>query len=91
VSPAARESRTVHLLLAGTALAMAVLRLPAPAVSDVVTAPLLGATAALAAVVIGRPMAIADLRAFLDAFDPALLGVATPEMDTAVHLVGQAG
>jgi len=40
---------------------------------------------------IGRPMAIADLRPFLDAFDPALLGVATPEMDTAVHLVGQAG
>ena len=40
---------------------------------------------------IGRPMAIADLRAFLDAFDRALLGVATPEMDTAVHLVGHAG
>jgi diguanylate cyclase (GGDEF)-like protein len=54
VSPDARESRTVHLLLAGTALVMAVLRLVVPAVSDVVTAPLLGATAALAAVVVLR-------------------------------------
>ena len=40
---------------------------------------------------IGRPMPMADLRAFLDGFDPALLGSPLPEMDTAVHLVGQAG
>lgn len=39
---------------------------------------------------LGRPMDLADLRPFLDAFDPGLFDT-TPEMDTDVHLVGQAG
>jgi hypothetical protein len=81
VSTAARESRTVHLFFAGTALVMAVqLR----ALRDTRCRYVQGW-------LIGRPMAIADLREFLDAFDPALLGVTTPKMDTSVHLVGQAG
>jgi hypothetical protein len=54
VSTAARESRTVHLLLAAIALVMAVLRLVAPAHSGVVSAPLLGVASALAAVVVFR-------------------------------------
>jgi diguanylate cyclase (GGDEF)-like protein/PAS domain S-box-containing protein len=40
---------------------------------------------------IGRPMPMEDLRAYLDAFDPALLDTTSPELDTAVHLVGHAG
>ncbi len=54
MSAAGRESRTVHVLLAGIALVMAVLRLGAPAVAAVVTAPLLGVASALAATVILR-------------------------------------
>jgi EAL domain-containing protein (putative c-di-GMP-specific phosphodiesterase class I) len=38
---------------------------------------------------LGRPMPAADLPAFLDAFDPAVLD--PREMDTGVHLVGQGG
>ena len=41
---------------------------------------------------LGRPMPIGDLPAFLDAFDPAVLeGEWAPEMDLGVHLVGRAG
>ena len=49
-----RGSWTVILLLAVIALVMAVLRLAAPAVSGVVTSPLLGVASALAALVVFR-------------------------------------
>ncbi|TQN41784.1 PAS domain S-box-containing protein/diguanylate cyclase (GGDEF)-like protein [Blastococcus colisei] len=40
---------------------------------------------------LGRPMAIEDLPAFLEAFDPAILDAQPSDVDTDVHLVGQAG
>jgi len=40
---------------------------------------------------VGRPMEIAELSAFLDAFDPALFDVQMPKMDAGVHLVGRVG
>jgi len=41
---------------------------------------------------LGRPMDIGDLPAFLDAFDPAVIdGQWASEMDSRVHMVGQAG
>ena len=40
----------------------------------------------------GRPMPLAELQPLLETFDPGVLDVApVPEMDTGVHLVGQAG
>jgi EAL domain-containing protein (putative c-di-GMP-specific phosphodiesterase class I) len=41
---------------------------------------------------LGRPMDVGDLPAFLDAFDPAVIdGQWASEMDSRVHMVGQAG
>ena len=40
---------------------------------------------------LGRPMEVGDLPAFLDAFDPAVFDAELLEMDTGVHMVGQAG
>ncbi|SOD93109.1 putative bifunctional diguanylate cyclase/phosphodiesterase [Blastococcus haudaquaticus] len=40
---------------------------------------------------IGRPMAMADLPAFLDDFDPEVFSSGPLEMDTSVHVVGRAG
>jgi len=39
---------------------------------------------------LGRPMSAAELPTFLATFDPTVLDVA-PEMDSGVHMVGQAG
>jgi diguanylate cyclase (GGDEF)-like protein/PAS domain S-box-containing protein len=40
----------------------------------------------------GRPMEAADLRAFLETFDPSVLDVTDPtNLDTGVHTVGRAG
>jgi EAL domain-containing protein (putative c-di-GMP-specific phosphodiesterase class I) len=40
---------------------------------------------------LGRPMAIEDLPAFLATFDPAVLDDDLQNVDTGVHMVGQAG
>jgi EAL domain-containing protein (putative c-di-GMP-specific phosphodiesterase class I) len=40
---------------------------------------------------LGRPMEVGDLPAFLDAFDPAVFDTELTEMDAGVHMVGQAG
>jgi EAL domain-containing protein (putative c-di-GMP-specific phosphodiesterase class I) len=40
---------------------------------------------------VGRPMTLAELRVFLDTFDPALFDADRSEMDADVHMVGHAG
>ena len=39
----------------------------------------------------GRPMPFADFRALLDSFDPTVLDVEGPDLDTGVHMVGRGG